>query len=106
MTQDAKLCFFAQSPSSPTPYRVTVDMGAARNFGISAGGDNPAVANNPQQQPPQPQPTQQQPAQPTQPQQAQTQPPPQQPDTVTKAQHEVDKAKAAGQELKNLFHHH
>ena len=99
VTDDGKLLFLAQNSSSPTPYRVTVDMGAARNFGIGAGGDNTAAANNPQPQPTQPQ-------QPAQPQQAQTQPEPQKPDAETKAQQKIDKAKAVGQGLKDLFHHH
>jgi hypothetical protein len=99
VNENGKVCYFALSPSSPTPYRVTLDMGAPRNFGISAGGGDTAVANNPQQQ--QQQQIQQQQQTQQQLQQQQTQ----HPDAVTKAQQQADKAKAAGEGLKNLFHH-
>ncbi len=101
VTDDGKVSYFALSPASPTPYRVTIDMGAPRNFGISPGGDNTTLANNPQQQQTQQQQTQQQ-----QNQQQQQDPN----STVSKAEQKtqdgINKAKQAGNDLKNLFHHH
>ncbi|HTL30054.1 MAG TPA: hypothetical protein VL282_12570 [Tepidisphaeraceae bacterium] len=102
IADDGKLVFFAMKAGSTVPYKVTVDMGAARNFGIGSGGDTTTVANN--QPPNQQQQQQQQQNQQQQQQQQQNQSTAQQ--VEQKTEQGVQKAKDTGNALKNLFKKH
>jgi Tol biopolymer transport system component len=99
---DGKLIFFAMKAGSTVPYKVSVDMGPERNFGINSSRSNTTVAQNQPQQTPQQQP--QNPNQQQQQQQNQNQSTAS--DIEHKTQEGIDKAKDAGNSLKNLFKKH
>lgn len=101
VADDGKLIFFAMKAGSTVPYKVSVDMGPERNFGINSSSKDTTLASNQQNQ-------QQQNQNQTQQQQQQQQQDPQSTaqNIGNQAEQDVNKAKDAGNSLKNLFKHH